>query len=167
MGRPNASNYPPSVIIKSERKPTLTTLIFLIIIAAIGGIAVTLQAQLMGLLDKQIGTLESVFITYGGGGLLIGRIMLLGRGGNLAGWQGVPWYALSSGAMGLVIVGTIGYGTARLGLVMTLTIVVAAQFIAGAVLDHFGFMGADLRPLNLNRILGIGLILLGTWLVIR
>jgi transporter family-2 protein len=69
--------------------------------------------------------------------------------------------------MGLVIVGTIGYGTARLGLVMTLTIVVAAQFIAGAALDHFGFMGADLRPLNLNRIFGIGLILLGTWLVIR
>ena len=145
----------------------MTTLIPLIIIAAIGGIAVTLQAQFMGLMDKQIGTLESVFITYGGGGLLIGLIMLLSRGGNLAGWQGVPWYALSSGALGLVIVGTIGYGTARLGLVMALTIVVAAQFITGAVLDHFGFMGADLRPLSLNRIFGIGLILLGTWLVIR
>jgi len=92
----------------------LNTLIPLIIIAAIGGIAVNLQAQFMGLMDKQIGTLESVFITYGGGGLLIGLIMVLSRGGNLAGWQGVPWYALSSGALGLVIVGTIGYGPARL-----------------------------------------------------
>lgn len=143
------------------------TSIPLIIIAAIGGIAVALQAQFMGLMDKQIGTLESVFITYGGGGLLIGLAMLLGRGGNLAAWQGLPWYALSAGALGLVIVGTIGYGTARLGLVTAMTIIIAAQFIAGAVIDHFGMLGADLRPLNLPRIFGIGLMLLGTWLVVR
>ena len=37
----------------------------------------------MGILDKRIGTLESVFITYFGGGLLIGVIMLIQRGGHL------------------------------------------------------------------------------------
>lgn len=145
----------------------MNTLIPLIVIAAIGGIAVTLQAQLMGLMDKQIGTLESIFITYGGGGLLIGLAMLLSRGGNLAAWQSVPWYALSAGAFGLVIVGTIGYGTARLGLVTALTIIVASQLITGAVLDHFGIMGANLRPMNFQRILGIGLLLLGTWVIIK
>ena len=152
---------------EKERKLTLNTMIPLHVIAAIGGIAVTLQAQFMGLMDKQIGTLESIFITYGGGGLLIGLAMLLGRGGNLAGWQGVPWYALSSGVLGLAIVGTIGYGTARLGLVTTLIIVVAAQFITGAVLDHFGVLGAENRPINFNRILGIGLMLMGTWVIIK
>ena len=145
----------------------MSTPIPLIIIAAVGGIAVTLQAHFMGLMDKQIGTLESVFITYGGGGLLIGIAMLLSRGGNLTAWQGVPWYALSTGALGLVIVGTIGYGTARLGLVTAMTIIVATQFIAGALLDHFGVLGADLKPLNISRIFGIGLMLLGTWLVVR
>ena len=145
----------------------MNTLIPLIVIAAIGGIAVTLQAQLMGLMDKQIGTLESIFITYCGGGVLIGLAMLLSRGGNLAAWQSVPWYALSAGALGLVIVGTIGYGTARLGLVTALTIIVASQLITGAVLDHFGVMGADLRPMNFHRILGIGLLLLGTWVIIK
>jgi bacterial/archaeal transporter family-2 protein len=145
----------------------LGTPLSLIVIAAIGGIAVTLQAQFMGLMDKQIGTLESVFITYGGGGLLIGLAMLLSRGANLAAWQGVPWYALSAGALGLVIVGTIGYGTARLGLVTALTIIVAAQFITGAVIDHFGVLGAELRPLNLTRLCGIALLLLGTGMVLR
>lgn len=145
----------------------MNTMIPLLVIAAIGGIAVTLQAQFMGLMDKQIGTLESIFITYGGGGLLIGLIMLLSRGGNLAGWQGVPWYVFSAGFFGLVIVGAIGYGTARLGLVTTLIIVVAAQFITGAVLDHFGVLGAAHRPMNFNRFLGIGLMLLGTWVIIK
>ena len=139
----------------------------LIIIAAIGGITVAIQAQFMGLMDKQIGTLESVFITYGSGGLLVGLVMLLSRGGNLAAWQTVPWYALFAGALGLVIVGSIGYSTARLGLVTAMTVIVAAQFIAGAVVDHFGVLGADLRPLDLTRLSGMGLMLLGTWLVVR
>ena len=145
----------------------MSALTILIIIAAIGGISITLQALFMGVLDKEIGTLESVFITYGGGGLLIGLVMLLNRGGNLTTWQGVPWYTLSVGALGLVIVGTIGYSTPRLGLVTALTIIVVAQFITGAFLDHFGLLGAELRPLNLIRITGIGLMLLGSWLVIR
>jgi transporter family-2 protein len=145
----------------------LGTSIPLILIAAIGGITVAVQAQFMGLMDKQIGTLESVFITYGSGGLLVGLVMLLSRGGNLSAWQTVPWYALSAGAVGLVIVGTIGYCTARLGLVTAMTVIVAAQFITGAMLDHFGVFGADLRPLNISRISGIVLMLLGTWLVVR
>ena len=81
--------------------------------------------------------------------------------------QGVPWYALTSGALGLVIVGSIGYGTSRLGLVTAMTVIIAAQFIAGAVIDHFGVLGADLRPLNLTRVSGVGLMLVGTWLVVR
>jgi len=145
----------------------LGTSIPLIIIAAIGGITVAIQAQFMGLMDKQIGTLESVFITYGSGGLLVGLVMLLSRGGNLAAWQTVPWYALSAGALGLVIVGAIGYGTARMGLVTAMTVIVAAQFITGAVVDHFGVLGADLRPLDVSRIVGMGLMLAGTWLVVR
>jgi transporter family-2 protein len=142
-------------------------LIHLIIIAAIGGIAVTLQAQFMGIMDRSLGTLESMFITYGSGGLLIGIAMLVNRGGNLSAWGGVPWYALTSGLLGLVIVGTIGYSTPRLGLVTALTILVASQFILGALLDHFGILGAELRPLDLHRLAGIGVMLVGVWLVIR
>jgi len=145
----------------------LSSLTSLIVIAAIGGISITIQAQFMGLMDKQLGTLESVFITYGCGGLMIGLVMLLNRGGNLAAWQSVPWYALLAGVLGLVIVGSIGYSTARLGLVSALTIIVAAQFTAGAFVDHFGILGADLQPIDISRIVGIGFLLLGAWLVVR
>ena len=80
----------------------------LIILAAIGGVAVTIQGQFMGLMDKNIGTLESVFITYTGGGILAALAMIAFRGGNLKAIQTVPWYGLSSGLIGLFIVGTIG-----------------------------------------------------------
>ena len=143
------------------------TLIVVIIIAAFGGVAVALQAQFMGLMDKNIGTIESMFITYGSGGVLIGLAMLVHRGGNLTAWQNVPWYALSAGILGLVIVGTIGYSTPRLGLVTAFTIIVAVQFSVGALLDHFGVFGAELRPLDLSRLAGMAIMLFGVWLIIR
>jgi transporter family-2 protein len=121
----------------------------------------------MGLMDSRIGTLESVFITYGSGGLIIGLVMLLNRGGNLSTWQNVPWYSLTAGLCGLVIVGTIGYSTSRLGLVTAFTIIVASQFIVSALFDHFGVLGAQLRPLDLYRLAGIGVMLVGVWLIIR
>ena len=140
----------------------------LILVAALGGIAVSLQAQFMGLIDKRVGTLESMFITYGIGGLLIALLMLWQREHRLsAAWEVLPWYAWVSGVLGLVIVGTIGYSTPRLGLVTALAIIVGAQFATGAVIDHFGLFGADVRPLDFARIAGLGLILVGIWLTFR
>lgn len=145
----------------------MTTPVLLVLLAAIGGIAGTMQAHFMGLMDKNIGTIESMFITYGAGGLAIGLIMLFLRGGNLGGWTNVPWYTLSAGILGLVVVGILGFTTARIGLVPVLTLFVAAQFILGAGLDHFGLLGAEVRPLDFSRVSGLGLILFGVWLVIR
>ncbi len=141
--------------------------IYLVMIAAIGGIAVALQAQLMGSIDRQVGTLESVFVTYGGGGFLIGIIMILLRGGNLSGLTQVPGYTLLSGPMGLVLIAAIGYSVPRLGLVPAFTILVAAQFMTAALIDQFGLFGAEIRQINLSRVAGMLVMLLGIWLTMR
>lgn len=65
--------------------------LLLIILAALSGIAITLQGQFMGLLDKGIGTKESIFITYGIGGMLATLMILITQGGNRA---GMAWGAL-------------------------------------------------------------------------
>lgn len=136
-------------------------------ITAIGGVATALQAHFMGLMDRRLGTLESVFITYFGGGVLIGLIMLIQRGGNLAASAAVPWYVYLSGALGLIIVGALAYSTPRLGLVAAFTIFVSAQFAMGALIDHFGWMGSVVRPLTFSRLAGMAVVLTGVWLIIR
>jgi transporter family-2 protein len=145
----------------------MINLLPVIIIAVIGGIAIALQAHLMGLLDKGVGTLETVFITYGSGGLMIGLAMLLARGGNLSAVAGMPWYTLTVGVLGLIIVGAISFATPRLGLVTALTILVASQFIVGAMMDHFGLLGAEVRQLDISRLGGVVIMLVGVWLVVR
>jgi transporter family-2 protein len=139
----------------------------LIIIAVIGGIAISLQGQFMGMMDQGIGTKESVFITYASGGVMISVFLLANRGGNLRAWHSVPWYALSAGLLGLLIVGTIGLVVPRLGLAPGFTLIVASQFIVAALIDHFGLLGAAVRPIDLSRALGLGVLLVGVWLIMR
>ena len=145
----------------------MSTPIFFIFLAVVGGTAGTLQAHFMGVMDQNLGTLESMFITYGCGGLLIGLVMLFLGGGNLGGWNTVPWYTLSAGLLGLVVIGILGFAAPRIGLVPVMTLFVASQFIVSAVMDHFGLLGAEVRTLDLSRVSGLGVILVGIWLVIR
>jgi transporter family-2 protein len=121
----------------------------------------------MGVMDQNLGTIESVFITYCLGGLIIGLVMLFLGGGNLGAWQTVPWYAFSAGVLGLIVVGILGFAAPRIGLVPVMTLFVASQFVVSAVMDHYGLLGAEVRSLDLSRISGLGVILLGLWLVIR
>jgi len=140
---------------------------FLILLAIVAGIAVSLQGQFMGLLDRAFGTRESIFVTYAGGGLIITLLMLAFRGNHLKNWHAVPWYAFGTGIMGLIIVGSIGYVVPRLGVAKGFTLIVASQFVIAALIDHFGFFGAAIRPLDLTRLLGLSLILFGVWIVVR
>ena len=145
----------------------MSSYLILALLAVVGGAAVVLQAQFMGVLDQNLGTIESVFITYGSGGLVVGLTMLALRGGNLAAWRTVPPHMFITGLLGLVIVGTIGYVAPRLGLVTAFTILIATQFILGGIIDHFGWFGAEVRPLDLTKLLGVGVLMLGVWLIIR
>lgn len=145
----------------------MTQFLTVALIVTIGGFAATLQGQFMGLLGKGIGTMESVFVCYVGGAIVIGLGMVFLRGGNLMAWNSAPWYSLSAGILGLIIVGAIGYSVPRVGLVTTSTLFVASQFILASMIDNFGFFGAPVRPIDISTLAGIAVILLGVWLIVR
>jgi transporter family-2 protein len=94
-------------------------------------------------------------------------IMLVLRGGNLSSLQTIPTYTLLVGPLGLILIAAIGYSVPRLGLVTAFTIIVAAQFIIAAVIDHYGFLGAEMRQINISRMFGICIMLVGIWLTVR
>lgn len=141
--------------------------IFLFAIAAIGGLAVTLQGQFMGILNRSFGTNGSVLFNYVSGAIIAGVIVLSLSGGNINAktWMQVPWYALTAGCLGLVIVGSISYTVPRLGLSVAFTVLVASQFITAMALEHFGWFGATATPIDWSRLSGIGAIILGVWLI--
>ncbi len=141
--------------------------VVVILLAIVGGIAVTVQGQFMGSMTQIMGAKESMFITYASGGIIITLILLASGANRLSSWRQVPWFALMAGLLGLIIVGTVGYVVPRLGLATGFTLIVTAQFVMAALIDHFGWFGATLRPIDLSRLVGLGFLLVGVWLLNR
>jgi len=145
----------------------MDNLLTVILLATVAGLAVTLQSNFMGVMTQIMGTRESIFITYGSGGIVIALILLFSGGTNLSTWRSVPPYAFTAGLLGLVIVGVLGYATARYGLILTFAVVLVAQYGSAALIDHFGLLGATVRPVDGVRLLGLALLLVGAWLTLR
>ena len=136
-------------------------------IALVGGMAVTLQGQFMGQMDRNIGTAESVFITYGIGAVLAGLMMLMLKGGALStAFTAVPTYTFISGILGLIIVASIGYTVPRMGVTTALTLVLVGQYFLATLMDNNGWFGTPIREIGFKQISGLLVILVGTYLVI-
>ena len=133
----------------------------------VAGSAISFQSLFSGTIGSRVGVMESAFIIHLGGLLLAGLILVAMRGGNMGAWRAVPWYVYSAGFLGVLIVSGYSFAVPRLGLAASLTLAIVVQLILGAILDHFGILGAAQRSLDLWRGAGIVVLLAGTWLILR
>jgi transporter family-2 protein len=156
-----------SSIITTKKDKHMENLLLIILIGLAGGIAVGLQSPLSSLMSQRIGTLESVFIVHIGGAIAALLPLLFYSGGKLSQWRTVPWYALAAGVFGLVVIGAVSYMIPRIGVAASITTIVAGQLLVGTILDHFGLLGAAEKSLDLTRILGLGVVLVGVWLTVK
>lgn len=145
----------------------MKTAILAIISGLLGGVAVGLQGPLTSLMSQRIGIMESIFVIHFGGALMAGGLLLAMGGGNLGAWHSVPWYALGAGVFGLVVLSAVSYTIPRIGVATTVTLIVVAQLILSTLLDHFGLLGTAVRPIDLTRVIGMAVLFLGTWLMVR
>jgi transporter family-2 protein len=145
----------------------MEAILIIILVGLIGGVAVGLQSPLASLISQRLGTLESVFIVHLGGALIALLPLLLLGGGKLAQWRGLPWYALGAGVFGLVVIGAVSYMIPRVGVAASITTIVAGQLLVGTLLDHYALLGAAGRAMDLSRLLGLAVVLLGVWLTVK
>ena len=141
------------------------SMILVVLVGMVGGLAGALQGQFLGVMEERVGTLASTFITYAGGGIAATALMLTLGGGRFSELREVPWWAFTAGLMGLVVVASIGITVSNLSLGAGLTLFTAATIVLGALIDNFGLF-ADPRSLDARRIAGIAIVIFGTWLVV-
>jgi transporter family-2 protein len=141
-------------------------LILIVLIGLAGGIAVGLQSPMASMITQRLGIFESVFIVHLGGAL-IALIPMLIYGSKLAQWRSVPWYTLGAGIFGLIVIASISYMIPRVGVAASITTVVAGQLLVGTILDQYGLLGAAVKPLDVTRVIGLGVVLVGVWLTVK
>ena len=145
----------------------MESILLIILIGLAGGVAVGIQSPLASMISQRLGLFESVFIVHLGGAL-VGLIpLLIYSGGKLGQWRSLPWYALVAGIFGLIVIGAISYMIPRVGVAAAITTIVAGQLMVGTILDHFGLLGAVEKSLDVTRVIGLAVVLVGVWLTVK
>ncbi|HRQ22801.1 MAG TPA: DMT family transporter [Anaerolineales bacterium] len=140
--------------------------LIIILIGITGGIAISIQSPLASMISQRLGVLESVFIVHLGG-VIVALVPLLIFGSRLSQWRSLPWYTFGAGAFGLVVIFAMSYMIPRVGVSPALILLLAGQLLMGSIVDHFGWLGAVQRPIELTRVLGLSVVLAGVWLTVR
>lgn len=142
-------------------------LVVTIAIGLIGGLAVGIQTPIAAAMSQRVGSASSSVIVHAGG--LAASLILLftRRGEDIAQWRELPWYMLGCGAFGLILYLSISHTFPKLGAVSAITLIIVGQLIAGVIIDYIGAFNVVPRGLDIYKVAGLILLILGAYLVIR
>jgi transporter family-2 protein len=73
---------------------------------------------------------------------------------------------IAAGALGVAIIAGAAYALPRIGIAAGLATIILGQMAIALLVDTFGWGGAPPAPLRLERLAGLGLLLIGTWLIL-
>ena len=138
-----------------------------ILTAVVGGL-VALQAPINSGLGKQVGSLPAALVSFGLGTLIL--LVIVIASGDTEGLRStfdVRWYYLIGGLLGAayVTVALLSVRTIGAGGVAAATI--TGQLTTAVVIDRLGVLGLQQVPFTTTRVVGIALLLAGTFLVVR
>lgn len=133
-----------------------------------GGL-IAMQAPINSTLGRSVGSLPAASVSFAIGlAALVVITMLVGGGfGDLGEVRGLSWYYLTGGVLGAVYVTTALIAVRTLGAGGVTAATIAGQLSLSIVLDRLGVLGLDERALSWERILGVVLLAMGTFLVVR
>jgi transporter family-2 protein len=140
---------------------------FLFLIMFFGGMTVALQPSINARLAQRVGILESAFISFAVGTLVLLLVVLMSSRGTIKGVYGAAWWELTGGVLGALFVSLTILVVPRIGTAAAMSAIIAAQLATGLVLDHFGLFGFKVLPFDLKRLIGLAFLVLGAGLILR
>ena len=80
---------------------------------------------------------------------------------------GAPWYAWLGGLLGAFYIISTIVASPRIGIAMFLALVIGGQLFMSLLIDHYGWLGAAVKPITLTKVMGGVLVLAGIILMKR
>ena len=159
----------PEGIEFTEEKQIEMSKIFWIILAFFSGAFLPIQAGLNAKLGKAAGSaVYASMISFVVGTIALVLYIILTR--QTVSWTGIkeaPAYVWLGGLLGAFYVTVIILAFPRLGPGLTFGLVVAGQMILSALLEHFNILVSQPHPINLPRLAGIILVIVGVVIIRR
>jgi transporter family-2 protein len=139
-----------------------------VLTAVVGGL-VALQAPINSGLGKAVGTFQAAFLSFALGTVLLLAIALVAKGGlgDVSEARNLSWVYLTGGLLGAAYVSTVLVTVRSLGAGPVVAATIAGQLTASVVIDQFGLLGVAKDPITVAKIVGVLLLAAGVYLIVR
>ena len=140
-----------------------------LLLTVFAGGLIAMQAPINSMLGKSVGTFAAASVSFvvGTVALVLITVLVGGGFGDLGEARHLPWYYLMGGVLGAVYVTTALVAVRELGAGGVTAATIAGQLTLSLVIDQLGILGVDKQPITWERVLGVLLLALGTFLIVR
>ncbi|OXX84283.1 hypothetical protein AVM15_05305 [Paraclostridium benzoelyticum] len=134
------------------------------LISILTGVVLSIMVVLNGDLGNATGNyISSVIIHFVG---LIGIIILLVvTKSKIKNLKGIPFYMFSGGLIGILTVLFTNISFTNLGVSLTVSLALLGQLVTSIVIDHFGYFDLEINKFEKKKIIGLGIIILGIFIM--
>ena len=133
--------------------------------ALIAGAAMSIQGVMNTRLGEKVGVLETNALVQGVGfALALVLVFFFGKGNiRLIGQS--PWYTWFGGVIAPIITVTVMLSIKGLSPTVAISAILLAQLTVAALIDAFGWLGAEKAPFTWHKYVGVGLMAAGVLLL--
>ena len=133
--------------------------------ALIAGAAMSIQGVMNTRLGEKVGVLETNALVQGGGFLLALVLVFFFGKGNIRLIGQSPWYTWLGGVIAPIITVTVMLSIKGLSPTVAISAILLAQLTIAALIDAFGWLGAEKVPFTWHKYVGVGLMAAGVLLM--
>src|SRR5699024_4823363 len=126
-----------------------------VLIPLIGGMFVSLQGTLNGNLGKRVGTIESTYLSFFTGTVLLTIVVIFLGDGNLFKITEAPAWQWICAILGFIFIFVTAFSVPKICVTATNATIVIGQLITSMVVDHFGWFNNEITPFTMKRFIGI------------
>jgi transporter family-2 protein len=135
--------------------------------AVVGGV-LALQAPINAGLGRATGALPAALVSFTVGTVLLAVIVgLSGEAGGLGSTFDVRWYYLVGGVLGAAYVTVALIAVKSIGAGGVAAATITGQLATAVVIDRLGILGLERTAITGGRVVGVALLLAGTYLLVR
>ncbi len=133
--------------------------------ALIAGAAMSIQGVMNTRLGEKVGVLETNALVQGVGFVLALVLVFFFGKGNIRLIGQSPWYTWLGGVIAPIITVTVMLSIRGLSPTVAISAILLAQLTIAALIDAFGWLGADKVPFTWQKYIGVGLMAAGVLLM--
>jgi len=140
-----------------------------VILAIVIGALMPIQAGLNAELTRQLkNPFIGAFVSLAIGAIAVSSLVIFSGGmSGLKRLNEVPPHLFLGGILGAIFVGSSLFFIPRMGATAMIAAFITGQLLGSVIIDHYGLMGLAVSPINITKVIGVILLFIGLFLVIK